>query len=107
MMMQDMLPGQRKTVQTLHHHTLADTLGTEDFELVEIVPLLWTGWECDTHAALVRVPDGCCRLVAVNGVRMPGDGTVRAMLEERLAAYAAAASDTRRMLEIADRAGAE
>jgi hypothetical protein len=107
MMMQDMNSGQRATLQELHRVSLAEAFGTDDFEMLEIVPVLWTGWECDTHAALVRMPDGGCRLVAVDGVRMPGDGTVRGMLEARLAAYAAAASDTRRLLEIADRAGAD
>ncbi len=49
--------------------------------------------------------EGRCRLVAVDGVRMPGDGTVRAALEERLRAYEAAAYETWCLLKAADVAG--
>ena len=106
MMMADMLPGQRESVRSLHQAALA-ALDTDDFELIEIVPALWSGWECDSHAALVRMADGRCRLVVPDGVRMPGDGTVRQMLEERLRVYEAAAYETRRFLQVADEAGAD
>lgn len=107
MMMADMLPGQRATVQEMHRDALAEALETEDYQLLEIVPLLWCGWECDTHAALALMPDGRSRLAVLDSVRTPGEGGTRAMFEARLRAYAAAASDLRRFLDAADRAGAE
>lgn len=106
MMMADMLPGQRESVRSLHHPSLVAALETENFELIEIVPVLWSGWECDTHAVLVRMADGSCRTVVLDGVLMPGDGTVRGMLEERLRAYAAAAYETRRFMRAAEETGA-
>jgi|SRR5690606_8173083 hypothetical protein len=67
MMMTDMLPGQRESVRQLHAPSLEAALETDDYELLEIVPLLWTGWECDTHAALVRV-EGRTRIVILDPV---------------------------------------
>lgn len=106
MMMTDMLPGQRESVRQLHAPSLEAALETDDYELLEIVPLLWTGWECDTHAALVRV-EGRTRIVILDAVSMPGDGTVRDMLLQRLQAYSAAAYDLGRFIRAADAAGAE
>lgn len=106
MLMADMLPGQRESVKRLHYPYLVAALETDDFELLEIIPVLWSGWECDSHVALVRLSDSRCRVVVLDGVAMPGDGTIREMLEERQRAYAAAMSDTRRFLKAAEEAGA-
>lgn len=104
MMMTDMLPGQRESVRQLHAPILEAALETDDYELLEIVPLLWTGWECDTHAALVRV-EGRTRIVILDPVHAL-EGHARDMLLQRLQAYSEAAYDLGRFIKAADAAGA-
>ena len=96
MLMADMDEGARRAVRLLHAPALP-----HGSELLEIVPILWSGWECDTHAALVRRPDGTHRMVVMNAVSHPGDQTVRQLLRERVLAYERAIQDTQRMLDMA------
>lgn len=80
-------------------------------EVVDAVEVLWSGWECDSLAALARLPSGEHRVIFVDGTLWPGDRrTPVEVLEERAGAYEAAAARTRaflataRALEIMDRA---
>lgn len=45
-----------------------------DTELLELVDILWCGWECDYAAALIRTADGSVRVKILAGVSDPGGG---------------------------------
>lgn len=96
MLMTDMTEDQRAAVTALWQSWLP-----EGAELLELVDVLWSGWECDHNAALIREADGTVRIKILAGVSHPGDKGPVAMLEERVAAYERVAAETRRFLEIA------
>lgn len=96
MLMADMTESERRTVRQMNVHWLP-----EGAELLEIVAILWSGWECDHGMALVRMPGGVVRLHLVAGVSHPDNADPIGMLEERIGAYEAAVGETRRFLEIA------
>jgi len=97
MLMADMTDDQRAAVAALWLAWLPE----EGSELLELLPLLWSGWECDHHAALVRKPDGGVEVMILGSVDRPGDPEPMAMLEDRIGAYQEAIEDTRRFLGIA------
>lgn len=69
------------------------------FVAEEVVDVLWSGWECDNHAWLVR-DEGVARLVTTDhGSAQFSD---RAFLEERIASYQEAIAKTQRMLALLD-----
>jgi hypothetical protein len=66
-----------------------------EIEVLAYVPMLWSGWECDSAAVLYRIlPDGEPRLYVLDGVHVPSDRLLET-LQERLAAYEKAIVDTR------------
>lgn len=71
-------------------------------EVLDVVEVLWSGWECDSLAALVRLPSGECRTVFVDGTVFPGDQrSPLELLEDRIAAYERAVAETKRFLDSA------
>lgn len=96
MLMADMSESERRTVQEKYRRELPEAA-----ELLELVPILWSGLECDHAMALVRMPEGIVTLNVVGGARRPGDSSACALMEARIQAYEQAIDDTRRFLEIA------
>ena len=84
-----------------------DACATDQFEILDVVPVLWSGWECDSGAGLVRLPDGAVRIVFIDGVGSPDRRTPLQVLEERLKAYGEVADRTRAFIASAKAAGAE
>ncbi|MBX3531978.1 MAG: hypothetical protein KF849_15320 [Rhizobiaceae bacterium] len=96
MLMADMSASQRGSVQEAYRWELPEAA-----ELLELVPMLWPGLECDHAMALVRMPDGMVTLNVLGEEWRPCDSSPRALLEARIDAYEQAIDETRRFLEIA------
>lgn len=96
MLMADMTADQRAAV-TSHWQSWLP----EGAELLELVDVLWSGWECDHNAALIREADGAVRIKILSGVARLDDVEPFDMLEERIGAYQEAIEETRRFLGIA------
>ena len=64
---------------------ILDNYGDVPFDVVDFVPVLWSGWECDSTAVLVRYEDGGHQLLIADAVGVPDD--VVEALQERLATY--------------------
>jgi len=79
-------------------------LRTKDFEIVASAEILWSGWECDTDAVIVRLADGTVKWVVVGDVDVSAK-TVVETLRERKVAYEKAIADTEALLEVAKREG--
>ncbi|MER8573344.1 hypothetical protein NKG99_14460 [Mesorhizobium sp. M1409] len=76
---------------------IRDRFGRVGYEPLAAVSVLWSGWECDSIAVLVRLEDDSRKIVFVDGT--PGGGlTPEALLEERIAAYETAIEETRAFL---------
>jgi hypothetical protein len=74
--------------------------GTADFEVLAAASMLWSGWECDTAAALVRLGDGQ-RVWAVLDAVNVASADVPRMLRERIKAYRQAIFETEALLAVA------
>lgn len=96
MLMADMTESERETVRLMNRVYLP-----EGAELIEIVDMLWSGWECDHAMALIRTPDGEVRLKVLAGTDHPDNRDPFALLEKQVATYLAAAEETQRFLDIA------
>lgn len=94
MLMCDMTETERETVRQMSRHYLP--VGAE---LLELTPLLWSGWECDHDMSLIRLRDGTVRLHVVAGVA--GNGDPLQMLDDRISAYKIAIDETERFRGIA------
>lgn len=102
MLMADMSESERKTTRDLNAHWLPNGA-----ELLEIVNLLWGGWECDHAMALFKMPDGSVRLMVLASSDHPDNDDPFVLLTKRIAAYERAVADTRRFIEIAHNALAD
>lgn len=72
-------------------------------ELLAAVEVLWSNWECDSMAALIRLEDGTVKVVRPDGTAGSGPPeTTMEMLEERLVEYERAISETRAFLLLAN-----
>ncbi|MFU0507378.1 hypothetical protein [Pseudaminobacter sp. NGMCC 1.201702] len=94
--MVDMTQDQRAAVTLLWQAWLP-----EGAEMIDLTAVLWSGWECDHHAALIRLADGAVQVKILSGVSPSGDDGPIPMVEERIAAHSRAAQETGRFLEIA------
>ena len=79
---------------------ILDAYGTDAFEIVGACALLWSGWEGDTRAVLVKLADGRRVWGVVEGVHVPADKIVPT-LRSRLTAYRQAIAETEALLMIA------
>ena len=77
---------------------MQDRFGQLGYEPEAAVAVLWSGWECDSVAVLVRLADGSRKIVFIDGTGMPGGLTPEGLLEERIAAYESAIEKTRAFL---------
>jgi hypothetical protein len=77
-----------------------DAYGTRDFEILGAAEILWSGWEGDTDAVLMRFADGRLGWAAVQGVTVAAD-KVTETLRERLTAYREAIRETEALLALA------
>lgn len=66
--------------------------------VLNVVEILWSGWEMDSKAILVRRPDGGPDAFVLDAVKVPGDEDLREMLRQRIIAYTRAAHATRHLL---------
>ena len=78
---------------------MLDRFGDVGYEPLAAVSVLWSGWECDSVAVLVRLAYGSRKIVFLDGTGMPGGLTPEALLEERIAAYESAIQKTRAFLQ--------
>ncbi|MBZ9798730.1 hypothetical protein [Mesorhizobium sp. ES1-4] len=78
---------------------IRDRYGDVSYEPLAAVSVLWSGWECDSVATLVRLSDGRREIVFVDGTGMPGGLGPEALLEERIVAYETAIRKTRAFLD--------
>lgn len=74
---------------------------TADYEVVGRVPMLWTGWEADTDACLLRLGDGRQAWFVLNCVDVPPDRVVDA-LRQRIEAYRQAITETEALLRLGE-----
>jgi hypothetical protein len=72
---------------------------TKDYEVVGRVSMLWTGWEGDTDAILLRLGDGRMAWYVLHCVDVP-PAEVPAVLRQRLAAYREAITQTEELLRL-------
>lgn len=72
MLMADMTDDQRAAVTALWQSWFP-----EGAELLELVDVLWSGWECDHNAALIREADGAVRIKILSGVAPGRRGAAR------------------------------
>ncbi|MBW8908199.1 MAG: hypothetical protein JF620_04070 [Mesorhizobium sp.] len=75
---------------------ILERFGNVGYEPLAALSVLWSGWECDSVAALVQLADGSRKIVFVDGT--PGGLTPEALLEERIRAYESAIEETRAFL---------
>lgn len=74
--------------------------GIADFQVLDWTEILWSGWEGDSSAALVRIPGQGPKVSVYAHI---GSGrSPEAMLRERLVAYEDAIRDTRRLIAMLD-----
>lgn len=78
---------------------LSVRVGDRQFKAESVIDVLWSGWECDSHAWLVR-DEGVARLVTTDhGTAQFSD---RSFLEARLKEYQDAIEQTQAMLNALD-----
>jgi hypothetical protein len=70
------------------------SFGTTEYEIVDWVQVLHAGWEGDSVAVLVRLPDGKKEIVFADA-----SGVAQVDLGERIAAYETAITNTRAFLQ--------
>jgi hypothetical protein len=75
--------------------------GADTYEIIGACALLWSGWESDTVAALVKLTDGrrVWAMVDAFGFRSPEE--IPRMLRQRITAYRQAIAETEAMLMVA------
>lgn len=71
-----------------------DRFEVEEYEVIDWIRVLHAGWECDSFAALVRLPDGRKEIVFADGT-----GSQMVNLEEQIAEYEKAIVKTRAFLQ--------
>lgn len=71
-----------------------ESFDTTEYEILDWTQVLHAGWEGDSVAVLVRLPDGSKEIVFADA-----SGVAKVDLEERIAAYEAAIKNTRAFLE--------
>lgn len=81
---------------TLLKDRIQDIYGNVPFEVVDWCPVLWTGWECDSTAVLVKYEDGSHQLLIADAVGVPYD--VVEALQERLTTYKEIGKRTEQLL---------
>ena len=77
-----------------------DAYGTHDFKIVGACTVLWSGWEGETRAALIELPNGRRVWGMVEGVHIPAD-KIAQTLSQRITAYRQAIAETEALLMIA------
>jgi hypothetical protein len=86
--------------ESLDEYVLA-TYGTDEYEIIGACPLLWSGWETDTVAVLVGLPDGRRAWGVVDAFAFRSPEGIPRMLRQRIAAYRQAILETEALLMIA------
>jgi hypothetical protein len=71
-----------------------ESFATAEYEILDWTQVLHAGWEGDSVAVLVRLPDGGKEIVFADA-----SGVAQIDLEERIAAYETAISNTRAFLQ--------
>ncbi len=71
-----------------------ESFATAKYEIVDWTQVLHAGWEGDSMAVLVRLPDGSKEIVFADA-----SGVAQVDLEERVSAYEAAIANTKAFLE--------
>jgi hypothetical protein len=74
--------------------------GTAVYEILGSAAMLWSGWELDTAAVLIRLRDGRKVWAILNSVDVPPSEAAET-LRERLEAYRQAIEDTETLLRLA------
>jgi hypothetical protein len=88
------------------HDALAErNLPTDGYEVLGVVPLLWSGWECDTNLVLVSIPGQSEPVpVILDGTqRVFSAADAAAMLRERLDVYQKVIAKTEEALQFLSR----
>lgn len=73
--------------------------GTMEYEILGSADMLWSGWELDTAAVLIRLRDGRKVWAILNSVDVPPSKAVET-LRERLEAYRHAIEETETLLRL-------
>lgn len=73
---------------------------TMDYEILGSADMLWSGWELDTAAVLIRLRDGRKVWAILNSVDVP-PSKAGETLRERLEAYRHAIEETEALLRLA------
>lgn len=76
-----MTESERATIREMNGYSLP-----AGAELIELVPILSSGGECDHAAARVRLPDDTVQVMILGGVSESGEDGPIPMLEARIAA---------------------
>lgn len=79
-------------------------LRATDFTIVGRAGLLWSAWECDHEAVLVRRDSGQVHWVILGGVNVSPRNVVET-LREKLVEYKRAYEGTERLLNLAEKEG--
>jgi hypothetical protein len=77
--------------------------GTGEYEILGMVPMLWSGWEADTNAVLVRLADARRVWAVMQSVDVRAN-EVPDVLRQRLVAYREAIEETEALLRLAGEA---
>ncbi|UVK44380.1 hypothetical protein BPNPMPFG_006295 [Mesorhizobium sp. AR07] len=75
-----------------------DRFGDVGYDALAVVPIMWAGWECDSFAVLVRLPDAKHEIVFPDGTGMSGQ-TSEQLLESRIREYERVTQLTRVFLD--------
>jgi hypothetical protein len=76
------------------HEQVKESFDTSEYEIVDWTQVLHAGWEGDSVAVLVRLPDGSKEIVFADA-----SGVAQVDLVERIAAYETAIVNTRAFLQ--------
>ncbi|WP_395517524.1 hypothetical protein [Pseudorhizobium flavum] len=83
-------------MMALLREQMLEAYGAEDFEVIDWVPVLWSGWECDTTMVHVRLLDGRDLLGMPDKVNDCGD--LADFLRERCQEYLEIEGRTQQLL---------
>jgi len=93
----------RRRVHTMVERKYGPT-AAQGFEILGSTDIMWSGWEGDTDAVIVRLPDGKVVWMVIDGVEV-GSKNIVEVLRERLVAYSKVIEDTEALLRIAEANG--
>jgi len=76
-----------------------EAYGATDYEIIGAAEILWSGWEGDTDAVLIRLVDGRKAWAVLQAVHVASD-QVPSVLRERISVYRQAIAETEALLKI-------